>query len=84
MESRIKIILHNNFHNTSVNVFEHFVHDGNYPYAYLTAKQVKRCRGTLCGIKECTCSNDLGERPSGVWEYDPTTGSARKYIDQEY
>lgn len=82
MESKIKITLRNNFHNTKVNVFEHFVHGSN-PYAYLTPRQVKRCQSELCGIKGCTCSDDLGTRPSESGFEVDEGGFAYKYVPRD-
>ena len=63
----MKITLRNNFHNTTVNV--QIDTDG-----YLTTRQVKRARATLCGIKECTCGDELGQRGPQDWPVIPVYG----------
>lgn len=50
----MKITLTNNFHDTSVTLRPR---DGK-----LSAAQVRRAKRTLCGMAECTCSDDLGRR----------------------
>jgi len=49
-----KITLTNDFHNSSVNLV---------PYkGTLSAGQVKRAKRALCGVSECSCSDELGQR----------------------
>lgn len=49
------ITIHNNFHNTSVNVRASIGDE-------LTATQVNRVRRELCGIRDCCCGGSLKER----------------------
>lgn len=53
-----KITLTNNFHNTSINLI---LSNHNR----LSLRQVRRARETLCGMKDCHCSGDAGERGEG-------------------
>lgn len=48
--TRRKVTLKNNFHNTSVKVYE----------GELSPETVRRVKKVLCGVKGCTCSNNLG------------------------
>ena len=68
-----KVILKNNFHNSSV---ELMAKQDEFGYGYLTLSpyQVKRAQKKLCGIKECTCSNELGIRgeQENTWTILPT------------
>ena len=46
----------NDFHNTSINL--HIYND----YWVLSARQARRAREELCGLSDCTCGGELGER----------------------
>ena len=54
MTTRTKITLTNNFHDTAINL----VVRG----AQLSLHQVRRARRALCGMADCQCGGDLGER----------------------
>jgi hypothetical protein len=51
------MILLNNFHNTKTSVR---ATDGT-----LSAAQTRRCKKQLCGVENCTCSNEAGMRGPG-------------------
>jgi len=51
----------NNFHNSSVNLRL------DEDYWVLTARQVRRAREALCGLRDCTCGGMLGERGPQSW-----------------
>ena len=50
----MKITLHNDFHNTSVDLI---AKDGK-----LTESQMKKAQRELCGCEGCTCSGEFGYR----------------------
>lgn len=50
----MKIKLTNSFHNTEVTLI---ARDGE-----LSARQVRRAKRELCGVRGCACSNELGVR----------------------
>ncbi len=50
-----KITLTNNFHRTSINLVLK-------PHNRLSLRQVRRARTALCGMADCLCGGDLGER----------------------
>ena len=56
------VTLRNNFHETRVTL--HVADDGE-----LTKRQARRARRALCGMSDCSCGGNLGERgpqPGGV------------------
>lgn len=53
-ESKMKITLSNDFHNTEVTLMMKSI--------FPTRHQVKRAKAALCGISGCTCSGVLGNR----------------------
>jgi hypothetical protein len=66
-----KITLYNDFHATAVNLR---IADGHN----ISAWQCRKARRALCGMVDCCCGNDLGQRgpqylPEGM-EIIPTMG----------
>jgi len=60
----MRIILKNDFHNSSVtlNCGKVLSHIHSVSTAYLTVYQIRKAKSALCGIPDCTCSGDAGLR----------------------
>ena len=55
----MKITVSNDFHGTACTA-----HVSETPHGlFITDRQARRVKSTLCGIEGCTCSGDLGDRP---------------------
>lgn len=69
MFKKCRIVLKNDFHNTSATVYGFFKEGSDA--IYITKNQVKRLNSKLCGISNCTCGDVAGCRPSMVEDWQP-------------
>lgn len=57
----MKITLANNFHNTSTETTACVAGEGRW---WVSKAEAARVRKALCGVADCTCGGNLGERPA--------------------
>ena len=83
------ITVRNNFHNTEARIHPKAEKQKNGTLRYfVTKKTAQRVRRALCGISDCQCSGEFGERgPQEFdWEYrilSPSYGHDGYYIIDE-
>lgn len=62
----MKITLKNDFHNSEVSIRQRKIAEGRFLGNYLiTRSQALRSRRILCGVSDCTCGGNFGERMRG-------------------
>jgi hypothetical protein len=62
----MNIRLKNDFHNSEVSIRPRKITGGRFADLYLiTRSQALRARHILCGVRECTCGGNFGERMKG-------------------
>jgi hypothetical protein len=77
----MRLILKNDFHNTSVRLDVRPKHG----YLRLSEYQIKRAKKALCGVLGCTCSNTVGMRGPNDYEFFPEyTGGGILTINEKH
>lgn len=62
-EKMEKITLTNDFHNSAVTLQANLGE-------WLSARQIQKARKALCGMQDCTCGGNLGERGKQAVDVD--------------
>ena len=78
---KAKITLTNDYHNTETTIWARI--PAGSDQVLITPDQAKSAKKRLCGISSCTCSDDVGTRPSQSGGANPNGGLVEIFVTPE-